>query len=112
MWDEVLPIDQNGVITMYEVMYTPLEDFGVTILANTTIIPEQSTVLQNLQEYVNYSISVRAFTGIGMGPFSSTLIVLTLEDGEIYFPILKLILLLFIPNDSFVTILIVQTTFE
>ena len=87
-WDEVLPIDQNGVITMYEVMYTPLEDFGGTVLANTTIISEQSTVLQNLQEYVNYSISVRAFTGIGMGPFSAPLMVLTLEDGEIYFLIL------------------------
>ena len=82
MWDEVLPIDQNGVITMYEVMYIPQKDFGGAIGPVTTIILAQSTVLLNLQEFVNYSISVRAYTSIGEGPYSTPIFVLTLEDGE------------------------------
>ena len=70
MWEEVPPIDQNGVITMYEVMYTPLETFGGTLQSNTTTVsePALSVVLIGLEEYVNYTISVRAYTSVGMGP--------------------------------------------
>ncbi len=82
-WDEVAPIDQNGVITMYEVMYTPLEDFGGQISASTTNVSEleQSVLLNNLQEYVNYTITVRAYTQEGPGLSSSEMTVLTSEAG-------------------------------
>ena len=83
MWDEVVPIDQNGVITMYEVMYTPLEDFVGAIGSNTTIWSEskRSVVLIGLQEYVNYSISVRAFTTVGPSNYSNVVIEETFEAG-------------------------------
>ena len=35
-----------------------------------------------LQEYVNYTISVRAYTNAGAGPYSDPVTVLTNEDGE------------------------------
>ena len=79
MWEEVPPIDQNGVITMYEVMYTPLETFGGTLQSNTTTVsePALSVVLMGLEEYVNYTISVRAYTSVGMGPYSEDVTILT-----------------------------------
>ncbi len=82
-WNEVALIDQNGVITMYEVLYTPLEDFGGQISANTTNVSglEQSVILNYLQEYVNYTITVRAYTLEGPGLSSSEMTVLTSEAG-------------------------------
>ena len=82
MWDEVPAIDQNGIITMYEVMYTPLNTFGGQISANTTSVSgsESMVTLSYLQEFVNYSISVRAYTTAGQGP-ESTVIELTQQAG-------------------------------
>ena len=75
-------MDQNGVITIYEVMYIPQDIFGGKIEANATNISasELSAVLQTLQEYVNYSIRVRAYTNAGPGPYSDPIIQLTLQD--------------------------------
>ena len=83
-WDIVLPIDQNGVITMYEVLYQPQETFDGSIgdLTVNVSAPEMSVVLMNLQEYVNYTISVRAYTIVGEGPYSDGIIELTNEDSE------------------------------
>ena len=84
MWDEVPAIDQNGIITMYEVMYTPLNTFGGQIFANTTNVSgsELMVTLSYLQEYVNYSISVRLYTSTGPGRESDALIELTLQAGN------------------------------
>ena len=82
MWDEVVPIDQNGVITMYEVMYTPLEDFDGTIMTRTTNVNDLSVLLMDLEEYVNYTISVRAFNNAGAGSYRDPETVLTNEDGK------------------------------
>ncbi len=38
-------------------------------------------VLQDLEEYVNYTISVRAYTSVGAGNYSGEITVLTWEDG-------------------------------
>ena len=67
---------------MYEVDYQPLTIFNdsqdVTRL-NTT---DTSIVLQDLHEFVQYNITVRAFTSIGPGPFSLPVVDRTREDGE------------------------------
>ena len=83
-WDIVLPIDQNGVITMYEVLYQPQETFNGAIRDLTVNVsaPEMSVVLMNLQEYVNYTISVRAYTSVGEGPYSEGIVELTNQDGK------------------------------
>ena len=82
MWEEVLPIDQNGVITMYQVLYQPLETFGGPIGPLTVNVTELTADLTDLEEYANYIISVRAFTSAGEGPYSDGAIVLTNEDSE------------------------------
>ena len=81
-WGHVPPTDQNGIIIMYELEYIPLEDFDRAIGKNTTNVSASSVILRRLQEYVNYAISVRAYTSAGAGPYSDPVIVLTNEDGK------------------------------
>ena len=83
-WDIVLPIDQNGVITMYEVLYVPLETFGGAIGPLTVNVSgtEMSMVLVDLEEFVYYNISVRAYTSVGEGPYSDGIIEITYSDGN------------------------------
>lgn len=44
---------------------------------------EDELTLDNLQEYVEYTIRVRAFNGDGPGPFSPAVTVMTYQDGTI-----------------------------
>ena len=83
-WGVVPPIDQNGIITMYEVLYQPLETFGGAIQTLTRNVSgtEMSVVLMNLQEFVYYNISVRAYTRVGEGPYSDDVTLRTNEDGK------------------------------
>ena len=82
MWEEVVPIDQNGVITMYQVLYQPLETFGGAIGPLTVNVTELTADLTDLEEYVNYTISVRAYTSAGEGPYSDGVVELTFEDSK------------------------------
>ena len=75
MWEEVPPIDQNGVITMYEVMYTPLETFGGTLESDTVNVSGSN---------MSVVLNVRAFTDVGAGPYSVAGTVLTPEAGMCY----------------------------
>ena len=84
-WTEVLGIDQNGIITEYEVMYKPLMNFGGRITTLTVNTTNLSITLMDLQEYVEYSISVRAYTSVGPGPYSVGIVRRTFEDGELSF---------------------------
>ena len=81
-WGDVPLTDQNGMIITYEVEYIPLVDFDGAIEKNTTNVSVLSVTLMRLQEYVNYTISVRAYTNAGAGPYSDPVTVLTNEDGE------------------------------
>ena len=85
MWKEVVPIDKNGVITMYEVMYNPLEIFVRAIGRGIKNVSSHSSsvVLTDLEEYVFYNISVRAYTQVGQGNFSSPITERTNEDGKV-----------------------------
>ena len=68
---------------MYEVLYEPLETFGgaIQMMTVNVSVSEMSVVLVNLQEFVNYNISVRAYTSVGEGPYSDEMTVRTEEDG-------------------------------
>ena len=67
---------------MYEVMYTPLETFGGTVESNSTNVSgsDLSVVLTGLEEYVNYIISVRAFTIVRQSNGSIIVTVETFQD--------------------------------
>ena len=85
-WETVDPIDENGNITAYEIMYTPQQTFNGlirTLMMNVSKFG-LSVNLTELQEYVNYTVSVRANTSVGAGPYSNEVTVLTPEDGNIH----------------------------
>ncbi len=85
-WTEVQAIDRNGEITMYQIQYEPLETFmgmiGPGCVNTTNGSLELEVVLEGLEEYVSYNISVRAYTSVGGGPFSSGVLATTLQDGK------------------------------
>ena len=69
-WTEPPEIDQNGIITEYEVMYEPLMTFGGLMTVSTVITTNLSITLFDVVVYVEYNISVRAYTSVGPGPYS------------------------------------------
>ncbi len=84
-WEDVREIDENGVIIAFEILYIPLETFNgrlVSELVNTSA-SNRTVTLNNLEEYVFYNISVRAYTSVGAGPFSSFIIQRTSEDSKL-----------------------------
>ena len=80
-WWEVLPIDQNGIITIYEIQYEPLQ-FMESLSPLVTTTTDMVVNLTNLQEHVEYNISVRAYTIVGPGPYSDPVTERTLEDRK------------------------------
>ena len=85
MWEEVPPIDQNGVITVYEVRYLFLLPSESSYRRQTFNVTEQMTVLENLEENVEYLFNVRAYTSTGAGNYTSGVLSWTLEDGNHFF---------------------------
>ena len=80
-WNEVPLIDQNGDIITYEVQYIPAT---VSDSLNSFINTSNLTLLlTNLEEFVAYNISVRAYTSIGPGPYSVPVISMTMVDGKL-----------------------------
>ena len=67
---------------MYEVLYIPKEIFDVVLDPRTMNVSTTSALLDGLQEFVNYTISVRAYTSAGEGPYSDGVSVITTEDGK------------------------------
>ena len=82
-WDPVPEIDRNGIITQYEVEFNQ-STFSEISTSNltTTNSPQLMVELEGLEEYVEYTVRVRAFTSVGPGPFSAAVVNRTLEDGE------------------------------
>ena len=62
----------------------PLETFEGRIEAKMKTInsPSFEVLFENLQEYVEYNITIRAFTITGEGPFSHAVSIRTLQDGK------------------------------
>ena len=81
-WDQVPAINRNGEITMYEVQYDPLQTFDGQICTETANTTLMCTDLIRLQEYVEYNISVRAYTSVGPGPYSDSVSERTNTDSK------------------------------
>ena len=81
LWVEVAETSRHGTIIQYEIMYEPLTTFGVltTLTVTTTNL---SIILISLEEYVEYNISVSAYTSVGPGPYSVGIVRRTFEDGK------------------------------
>ena len=78
-WEEVLAIDENGIIINYEVQFELLE-FTETLTTSSVNTTDLTVTIGSLQEYVEYDVSVRAYTSVGPGPYSNPVTERTLED--------------------------------
>ena len=80
-WNPVPLIDQNGVLTQYEVEYNQTT-FSEVSMYNTTTVNSTTLMvdLTGLEEDVEYSIRVRAYTSVGAGPYSNVVMETTQED--------------------------------
>ena len=85
-WDMVPPMERNGIITEYQVLYQHLDTLtgviGAEMMERVSSM-ETSVVLSGLEESAFYVISVRARTTEGEGPSSDHMIVKTLEHGKL-----------------------------
>ena len=82
-WDPVPETSRNGIITQYEVesnqsTFDEIPSTRLTTTNGSVLMVE----LGGLEEYVEYTIRVRAYTSEGPGPFSVAMVNRTLEDGE------------------------------
>ena len=87
IWNEVPPIDQNGIIIMYEATCKALDTPGRDIDLETLILlnqytPNNSAHFSPLEGFAIYSIAVRAYTAVGAGPYSLPKLIKTPEEGE------------------------------
>ena len=87
-WEPMPAIEENGIIVAYEILYEPQETFNGEIMSNVSINTTNGSVLEmvlnGLQEFVEYNVTVRAYTSIGSGPFNPTGDSnRTFEDGEL-----------------------------
>ena len=83
-WEEPPSIDRNGEIITYEIQFVPLVSFEDEISSSTINTSNGSVlmmVLTGLEEYVEYNISVRAYTSAGPGPYSDGVVERTDTDG-------------------------------
>jgi len=83
IWNPVPEIGRNGIITQYEVEFNQSTFSEISTSNLTTTNDSQLMVeLEGLEEYVEYSVRVRAYTSVGPGPFSLAVVTRTLEDGK------------------------------
>ena len=67
---------------VYEVLYEPLETFNGNITDQKINTTTQFITLMGLEEFTNYSISVRGYTNVGPGNYSVPILAMTFEDGK------------------------------
>ena len=82
-WGPVPLSQRNGEITFYEVelSQTTFPELRSPELRNTSG-DELMLALTGLQEYVEYTMRVRAYTSAGPGPYSPPVSNMTQTDGE------------------------------
>ena len=83
-WDPVPEIDRNGIITQYEVEFNQSTFNEISTSNLTTTNGSQLMMeLEGLEEFIEYTIRVRAYTSVGPGSFSVAVVNRTLENGKI-----------------------------
>ena len=82
-WERVPSIAENGIITQYEIEFNQTT-FDEVSMNNVTNVSSSTfeIVLSELEEYVEYSIRVRAYTSEGPGPYSDVIYETTLQDRK------------------------------
>ena len=84
-WETFPLIDHNGILTEYQVQFNQTVTSITHPPTDTVLVPDTNTsvVLTGLGALLNYTISVRALTMVGAGPYNSRFAVARTEpDGN------------------------------
>lgn len=81
MWSPPAYQDRNGPIVYYLIR---LEDqwYSIGVIEINTTVSVQFTMVNNLEEYDQYSCEVAAATRYGVGPYNDPIFFTTFEDGS------------------------------
>ena len=85
-WSTPSLVELNGNLANYTVRYRVTSSSDIY---ETKVVPAgtNTLIITGLQIYTNYSVSVRAASQVGPGPYSSDSTVQTEEGGEFLFEI-------------------------
>ena len=89
-WNPVPADHRNGIIEGYRIIYRALpsgSNITKTINATGNNV-QQTTTLDHMNEFTNYSIRISAFTSKGDGPLSAAKVIETKEDSKFLIKIL------------------------
>lgn len=81
-WDEIPLFNRNGIIVTYEVVFVPLNTFDGQVSRGARNTSELSILLNGLEEYLDYNITVSGYTSAGPSPSSDVVTEMTPEDGK------------------------------
>ena len=84
LWNKVPENEANGNITYYLVCYK-VQTSADAICAKTRRVngdDNRNTVLDDLNEFTNYSVAIQAATSVGPGPPGVRRNVKTFQDGK------------------------------
>ena len=90
-WKEVPPIDRNGVIIAYQVLYQSRVPGQISASVLTSNL---SVLLEGLHPFMEYGILVSASTSVGSGPLSDVVYVTTLEGRKTCYIVVRIIKLI------------------
>ena len=83
-WEEIPEISRNGIIVNYQVQFQRSPPDGLSSGSVVTIRSNSLDVnITELEEYANYSISVRASTSAGPGNYSEAVVIETFQDRKL-----------------------------
>ena len=74
-----MTVDINGIITNYVVLLSSIDGLNTTY-----IVQLEELVIGGLQPFTIYAVAVASENSIGVGPFTRSVLVQTLEDGIIF----------------------------
>ena len=84
-WQNVVGPERNGIILGFRVHYKAIGQFAKDITEKVEVVnggDAVEKVLGSLEKFMNYSITVLAFTSKGDGPRSDVITVCTDQDGK------------------------------
>ena len=84
-WQNVVGKDRNGIIMGFRIYYKAVGEFAVDKIEKVAVVNGGGTelkVLESLEKFIDYNITVLAFTSKGDGPNSSVITVRTDQDGK------------------------------
>ena len=81
-WDSPPPESRNGLILGFSITLT--NDYDESVITYMAQSNEYEVTIENLVPYTTYVCTILAFTAIGNGPSSQSVMVTTSESGKCF----------------------------